>query len=145
MELLIIRLFSPRGNSKNDAVLDKLNQQRTRERSAGNTQVLDDLKRTFDTLSDGMDGKLNNAARFFESDPDEIDKADYSYRYDTTFHRGGKYDIKETKMEMISVVVRSFISNLSHYNNFLRNFSTRTFPAANAILGSASLHNVRGM
>ncbi|XP_045801364.1 cathepsin L-like isoform X2 [Trifolium pratense] len=138
------RIFSPRGNSKNDAVLDKLNQQRTRERSAGNTQVLDDLKRTFDTLSDGMDGKLNNAARFFESDPDEIDKADYSYRYDTTFHRGGKYDIKETKMEMVSVVVRSFISNLSYYNNFLRNFSTRTFPAANAILGSASLHNVRG-
>ncbi|WJX85726.1 hypothetical protein P8452_68134 [Trifolium repens] len=91
------RIFSSRGNSKTDAILDKINQHqaRTRDRSAGNSQMLDDLERSFDTLSDGMDGKLNNAARYFEFDPNEIDKDDYSYRYDTTFHPGSKYNVKD--------------------------------------------------
>ncbi|XP_045789869.1 uncharacterized protein LOC123884741 [Trifolium pratense] len=95
------RIFSPRGNSKTDAILDKLNQQqaRTRDRSAGNTQMLDDLERSFDTLSDGMDGKLNNAARYFEFDHNEIDKEDYSYRYDTTFQKGSKYDTKDLDLK----------------------------------------------
>ncbi|PNX63553.1 ribosomal protein S18, partial [Trifolium pratense] len=95
------RIFSPMGNSKTDAILDKLNQQRarTRDRSAGNTQLLDDLQRSFDTLTDGMDGKLNNAARYFEIDPNEIDKEDYSYRYDTTFQKGSKYDTKDLDLK----------------------------------------------
>jgi hypothetical protein len=32
-----------------------------------------------------MDGKLNNAAKYFEFDPVEIDKDYYSYPYDTTY------------------------------------------------------------
>jgi hypothetical protein len=56
--------------------------------------MLDGLKRSFDTLSYGMDGKLNNAARYFEFDPIEIDKDYYSYPYDTTFHQGSKYNLK---------------------------------------------------
>lgn len=90
------RIFSPGGTSKTDFILDKLNQQtRGRDRSGGSSQLLDDLEQTFDTLSDGMDGKLNNAARYFEYDPDEIEKDDYSYRYDTTFHRGSTYNTKD--------------------------------------------------
>lgn len=53
-----------------------------------------DLEESFDTLSDGMDGKLKNAATYFEFDPDEIEKPDYSFRYDTTFWPGGTYDVK---------------------------------------------------
>lgn len=90
------RIFSPGGTSKTDFILDKLNQQtRGRDRSGGSSQMLDDLEQTFDTLSDGMDGKLNNAARYFEYDPDEIEKDDYSYRYDTTFQRGSTYSTKD--------------------------------------------------
>lgn len=90
------RIFSPGGTSKTDFILDKLNQQtKGRDRSGGSSQLLDDLEQTFDTLSDGMDGKLNNAARYFEYDPDEIEKDDYSYRYDTTFHRGSTYNTKD--------------------------------------------------
>ncbi|GAU13645.1 hypothetical protein TSUD_347490 [Trifolium subterraneum] len=95
------RIFGPRGNSKTDAILDKLNEQqaRSRDRSAGNPQLLDDLEQSFNTLSDGMDGKLNNAARYFEFDPNEIDKDSYSYRYDTTFHPGSKYDPKDLDLK----------------------------------------------
>ncbi|CAK8539135.1 unnamed protein product [Lathyrus sativus] len=90
------RIFSPGRNSKTDAILDRLNQQaRGRDRSGGSSQLLDDLEQSFDTLSDGLDGKLNNAARYFEFDPDEIDKDDYSYRYDTTFHQGSTYSTKD--------------------------------------------------
>jgi hypothetical protein len=66
--------------------------------------MLDDLERSFDTLSDGMDGKLNNAARYFEFDPNEIDKDDYSYRYDTTFHSGSKYNVKVCRIPIPNFV-----------------------------------------
>ncbi|GAU13653.1 hypothetical protein TSUD_347570 [Trifolium subterraneum] len=107
-------IFGPRGNSKTDAILDKLNlhQARIRDRSAGNgwmgnsktDAILDKLnqhklERSFNTLSDGMDGKLNNAAKYFEFDPNEIGKDDYSYRCDTTFHQGSKYDPKDLDLK----------------------------------------------
>ena len=38
-----------------------------------------------------MDGKLKNAAIYFEFDPDEIEKEDYSFRYDATFWPGSTY------------------------------------------------------
>ncbi|KAK2454613.1 alpha-L-fucosidase [Trifolium repens] len=56
--------------------------------------MLDDLKRSFDPLSDGMYGKLSNASRYFEFDYIEINKDYYSYPYDTTFHLGSKYNLK---------------------------------------------------
>jgi hypothetical protein len=72
--------------------------------------MLDDLEQTFDTLSDGMDGKLNNAARYFEYDPDEIEKDDYSYRYDTTFQRGSTYSTKVCRITILtSSVITVFI------------------------------------
>nr|AFK43018.1 unknown [Lotus japonicus] len=57
--------------------------------------MIDDLEQSFDTLSDGLDGKLKEAANYFEFDPEEIDKEDYSFRYDTTFHPGSTYNAKD--------------------------------------------------
>lgn len=71
---------------------------KARDRSSsvhgGSPQMLDNLEQSFDTLSDGMDGKLKNAARYFEFDPDEILKEDYSFRYDTNFPPRTTYDTK---------------------------------------------------
>lgn len=63
--------------------------------STGNrSSFLDGLDESFDSLSDGMDGKLKEAATYFKFDPDEIDKDDYAYRADMTFWPGNTYDIK---------------------------------------------------
>ncbi|XP_004494819.1 uncharacterized protein [Cicer arietinum] len=135
------RIFSPGGTSKTDAILDKLNQRvNNRDRyssvQGGSSQFLDDLEQTFDTLSDGMDGKLNNAARYFEFDPDEIDKEDYSFRYDTTFHRGSTYTLKDLDLTKpaarkppirseLSVTTKEVLSQADFRNvRFLANFIT---------------------
>ena len=55
---------------------------------------MDGLDESFNTLSDGMDGKLKKAATYFEFDPDEIDKDDYAFRPDVTFQSGMTYELK---------------------------------------------------
>ncbi|KAJ1422510.1 Ribosomal protein S18 [Sesbania bispinosa] len=94
------RIFGAGGNSQNDYILEKLNWRgKARDRSSsvdgGSSQVMPDLEQSFDTLSDGMDGKLKDAAQYFEIDQEEYDKEDYAFRYDTTFHSGGTYTIKD--------------------------------------------------
>ena len=87
------RIFGdiPGSNSKIDAFFEKLNRQgKDRDRSSS-VGMMNDLEESFDTLSDGMDGKLKNAATYFEFDPDEIEKEDYSFRYDATFWPGSTY------------------------------------------------------
>ncbi|XP_055814539.1 uncharacterized protein LOC129884234 [Solanum dulcamara] len=62
--------------------------------SSGNrSSLLDGLDESFDTLSDGIDGKLKEEARYFEFDPDEVEKDDYAYRADMTFRPGNIYGI----------------------------------------------------
>ncbi|MCD7453947.1 hypothetical protein HAX54_022757 [Datura stramonium] len=64
--------------------------------SSGNrSSILEGLDQSFDTLSDGMDGKLEEAARYFEFDPDEVDKDDYTYRADMSFWPGNTYELKD--------------------------------------------------
>ncbi|KAL3326770.1 hypothetical protein AABB24_037457 [Solanum stoloniferum] len=64
--------------------------------SSGNrSSILDGLDESFNTLSDGMDGKLKEAASYFQVDPDEIDKEDYAYRADMTFWPGNTYELKD--------------------------------------------------
>ncbi|KAE9592333.1 putative ribosomal protein S18 [Lupinus albus] len=96
------RIFGeiPGSDSKTDAFFDKLNRlSRTHDRSSsvdgGNSQMMNDLEDSFDTLSDGMDGKLKNAATYFEFDPEELIKDDYAFRYDTDFYPGSTYTIKD--------------------------------------------------
>ncbi|TKY58256.1 30S ribosomal protein S18 [Spatholobus suberectus] len=82
-----------------DSILEKINQQgKARHRSGSvngaSSEMMDDLEESYDTLSDGMDGKLKNAATYFEFDEDEIDKEDYAFRYDANFPLGSTYDTK---------------------------------------------------
>lgn len=50
--------------------------------------VMDGLDESFDTLSDGMDGKLKKAATNFKFDPEQLSKDDYSFRPDMSFRPG---------------------------------------------------------
>ncbi|KAL2318241.1 hypothetical protein Fmac_032117 [Flemingia macrophylla] len=83
-----------------DSILEKMNQQgKSRYRSdsgnGANSEMMHNLNDSYDTLSDGMDGKLKNAATYFEFDEEEVDKEDYAFRYDANFPLGSKYDIKD--------------------------------------------------
>lgn len=67
--------------------------------NGGNSSsYMDGLDDSFDTLSDGMDGKLQKAATYFEFDPEEIAKDDYAYRPDVSFQPGTTYTIKVCKV-----------------------------------------------
>ncbi|KVH94081.1 Ribosomal protein S18 [Cynara cardunculus var. scolymus] len=82
----------------------KLDQQKKAlDRSAINSRLfgswrpgsVDGLDESFTTLSDGMDGKLKDAASYFEYDVDEVNKDDYKFRSDVTFWSGNTYDAKD--------------------------------------------------
>ncbi|XP_031271207.1 uncharacterized protein LOC116129622 [Pistacia vera] len=60
-----------------------------------NSSFMDGLDDSFDTLSDGMDGKLQRAATYFEFDPEEIMQPDYTYRPDASFTPGMTYTPKD--------------------------------------------------
>lgn len=55
---------------------------------------MDGLDESFDTLSDGMDGKLKEEARYFEFDLDEVEKDHYACRADMTFWPRNTCEIK---------------------------------------------------
>ncbi|XP_049373181.1 uncharacterized protein LOC125838159 [Solanum verrucosum] len=63
--------------------------------SGNRSSILDGLDESFNTLSDGMDGKLKEAASYFQVDPDEVNKEDYAYRADMTFWPGNTYELKD--------------------------------------------------
>ncbi|CAL5426872.1 unnamed protein product [Camellia sinensis] len=63
------------------------------------SEFLDGLDESFNTLSDGMDGKLKKAATYFEYDPEEIAKDDYAFRPDMTFRPGTTYDTKDLDLK----------------------------------------------
>lgn len=50
------------------------------------------------TLSDGMQGKLREAARHFEYDSEEVDKDYYAFRPDVSFKTGMTYEPKVCKV-----------------------------------------------
>jgi len=82
-----------------DSIIEKIDQQGMgRQRSgSGNafgSDIMDNLEENHDTLLDGMDGRLKNAASYFEFDEEEIDKEDYAFRYDANFPLGYTYDTK---------------------------------------------------
>ncbi|KAJ9698692.1 hypothetical protein PVL29_007652 [Vitis rotundifolia] len=59
------------------------------------SQFLDGLDESFNTLSDGMDGKLKKEATYFEFNPDEIEQEDYAFRPDVGFKPGMTYEPKD--------------------------------------------------
>ncbi|XP_076913244.1 uncharacterized protein LOC143571803 [Bidens hawaiensis] len=56
---------------------------------------LDGLDDGLTTLTDGLDGKLKDAATYFEYDVNEVEKEDYKFRPDVTFWPGNTYDVKD--------------------------------------------------
>ncbi|XP_068644153.1 uncharacterized protein [Aristolochia californica] len=93
------RIFSgTSGNSPNtDAFFQKLDRiEKARGKSGGgfskmgnnnNYQFVDGLDEGFNSLSDGMDGKLKKAATYFAYS-DEIDREGYMFRPDVSFPSG---------------------------------------------------------
>lgn len=63
-----------------------------------------------DTLSDGMDVKLKKAATYFEFDPDEVQRNDYAFRPDVTFHSGSTY---EPKVCLLAIFV--YVASILHF------------------------------
>lgn len=59
------------------------------------SSILDGLHESFNTLQDGMDGKLMDAASYFEWDPEEVDKDDYNFRPDMNFSPHMTYEPKD--------------------------------------------------
>ncbi|RZC66551.1 hypothetical protein C5167_010241 [Papaver somniferum] len=53
-----------------------------------NYQSVDSLDENFNSLSDGMDGKLKKAANYFGFNYDELETEDYAYRPDVNFRPG---------------------------------------------------------
>ncbi|OVA04940.1 Ribosomal protein S18 [Macleaya cordata] len=85
--------------------LDRLDKSRGRSGLGPNmngrntSQFMDGLDESFDTLSDGMDGKLKKAATYFEYNPEEIKNEDYAFRPDVTFRPGTQYDVKDLDLK----------------------------------------------
>ncbi|KAK6235061.1 hypothetical protein QUC31_018807 [Theobroma cacao] len=80
--------------------LDKLGRARNRYSPRvggedGPFSSLDDLDESFNTLSDGMDWKLKEAATYFEFDMDEIEREDYAFRPDANFPPGTTYETRD--------------------------------------------------
>lgn len=52
------------------------------------------LDEGYNSLTDGMGFQLKKAATYFEFDPDEVAKEDYTFRPDVNFMPGMTYDTK---------------------------------------------------
>ncbi|KAI9114757.1 hypothetical protein K1719_014455 [Acacia pycnantha] len=99
------RLFGniPSSNSKTDAFFQKLDRmgRGTRDKSSSRTEMWNDRDEDgdedegFDTLTDGMDGKLEEAASYFEYDSEEVEQEGYSFRYDVNLGRAVEIDTKD--------------------------------------------------
>ncbi|KAK8515715.1 hypothetical protein V6N13_139315 [Hibiscus sabdariffa] len=65
--------------------------------SMGNedSSTMDGWDQSVSTLSDGLHGKLKNAATYFEFDPDEIQSNDFAFRPDVTYQSGATYEPKD--------------------------------------------------
>lgn len=94
----------PGSSLSSTSFFQKLDQQRmANERSAINYRFnglrrsgsVDGLDESFTTLTDGIDGKLKDAATYFEYDVNEVEKDDYKFRSDVTFWPGNTYDAKD--------------------------------------------------
>ena len=103
-----------------DSIFEKFNQQGMARQRPGSvngasSERMHDLEETYDTLTDGMDGKLMNAATYFEFDVDEIEKEDYAFRYDANFPLGSKYDVKVSWITMPNFYIFSLILDVCIY------------------------------
>ncbi|XP_058112411.1 uncharacterized protein LOC131255651 isoform X3 [Magnolia sinica] len=66
----------------------------SRGNDGNNYQFMDGLDESFNSLSDGMDGKLKKAATYF-AHSDEMNNDDYAFRPDISFRSGMSYTTKD--------------------------------------------------
>ncbi|KAI3680739.1 hypothetical protein L6452_35514 [Arctium lappa] len=105
MEEFERNIFGDIRGGSNRSFFQKLDQQtKALDRSAITSRLaggprrsgfVDGLDESFTSLTDGMDGKLKDAATYFEYDVDEVKKDDYKFRSDVTFWSGNTYDAKD--------------------------------------------------
>ena len=96
------RIFgdSSGGNAKSDSFFQKFDRSGGRYRlgprvsEGSDSQTLDGLDESFNSLSDGLDGRLKEAAAYFQFDSDEIMQDNYSFRADTNGDDGMTYETK---------------------------------------------------
>ncbi|KAK1587856.1 hypothetical protein Q3G72_017527 [Acer saccharum] len=88
------------GNSDSGSFFRKLDRLGSARNSTGSGDVNDRDESfaanddSFDTLSDGMDGKLQNAAMYFDF-TEEVEQEGYTFRPDASFPWGSTYDVKD--------------------------------------------------
>ncbi|CAM8970543.1 hypothetical protein QQ045_004036 [Rhodiola kirilowii] len=82
--------YGPNSSGKSEHIYDSL-------------RGLDD---EFNSLSDGMDGKLKKAATYFEFNPDEILDDDYAFRPDISFRPVVTYETKD--LDLTEPGIRKF-------------------------------------
>lgn len=75
--------------------LDRLGGRSGSSMDSEDLSTMDGLDESFNSLSDGLDGKLKKAATYFEYDPEEIEKDDYAFRPDVPFQTGNTYKLKD--------------------------------------------------
>ena len=97
------------GNSHSESFFQKLDRlakarngpgSRLNERNS--SEMVNDLDSSFNTLKDGMDEKLQEAAGYIDVDIDDIDE----YRPDAHFEDGDTYDIKVCSCAAIESILR---------------------------------------
>ena len=59
----------------------------TRDKWSSRTEMWNGWDEGFDPLTDGLDEKLDEGARYFEYDSEEVDEDGYSFRYDVDLGR----------------------------------------------------------
>ncbi|KAI3989125.1 hypothetical protein MKX01_033161 [Papaver californicum] len=64
---------------------------------------MDSLDENFNSLSDGMDGKLKKAGNYFGFNYEELEKEDYAYRPDVNFRTGTTYETKDLDIRRAGV------------------------------------------
>ncbi|KDP25662.1 hypothetical protein JCGZ_24175 [Jatropha curcas] len=97
------RIFNSSDNSSFYRKLDRIEKARkfpgSRLSEGNSRQTLDGLDESFNSVSDGMGGKLKEAATYFEFDPNEIGSYNYVFRSDMNFHHGSTYDVKDLDLK----------------------------------------------
>ncbi|KAI3994269.1 hypothetical protein MKX01_012526 [Papaver californicum] len=103
------RIFSGISDStrNTDSYYQKLDKLGHRGRSGfgarSDYQSMDNLDENFNSLSDGMDGKLKKAANYFGFNYEELEKEDYAYRPDVNFRPGATYETKDLDIRRAGV------------------------------------------
>jgi ribosomal protein S18 len=104
--------------------------------SDNTSSILDGLHQSFNSLQDGMEGRLMDAASYFEWNPEEVDDDNYTFRADMNIHPHMTYETKDLdirkpgvwkpkKRDEFTVTTKEVLRRADFRNvQFLANFLT---------------------